>query len=57
MSVSALRVQMQSADVLSFNMRDHIPHPYRRTGRIIVLNILVLTFLDRKAEEKKFWTK
>jgi hypothetical protein len=28
----------------SLNVRDHVPHPYRTTGKIIVLYILILGF-------------
>jgi hypothetical protein len=29
----------------SLNVRDHVSHPYRTTGKIIVLYILTITFL------------
>jgi hypothetical protein len=39
----------------SLNVRDQISHPYKTTGRIIVLYILTFTFLDSRREDKRLW--
>jgi hypothetical protein len=36
----------------SLNVRDQVSHPYKTTGRIMVLCILTFTFLDSRLEEK-----
>jgi hypothetical protein len=37
--------------------RDQVLHPYRTTGKIIVLHILMFKFLDNRREDKMFWTE
>jgi hypothetical protein len=41
----------------SLNVRDQVSHPYRTTGKIVVLHILIFTFLDSRLEDKRFWTE
>jgi hypothetical protein len=38
----------------SLNGRDQAPHPYRTTGKIIVLYISIFVFLDSSQEDKMF---
>ena len=41
----------------SLNISDRFSHPYKTTGRIIVLYILILKVLDSKLEYKSFCTE
>jgi hypothetical protein len=36
---------------------DQVPHPYKTTGRIMVLYILTFTFRDSRSEDKRLWTE
>jgi hypothetical protein len=38
-------------------VKDQVSHPYKATGRITVLCILIFIYLDRKMEDKRFYTE
>jgi hypothetical protein len=41
----------------SLTVRDNVSHPYRTTGKIIILYILNIKFFDSRREDKRFCTK
>jgi hypothetical protein len=41
----------------SLNVIDQVSHPYRTTGKIIVLYILMFKFFNSNQEDRRFWTK
>jgi hypothetical protein len=36
---------------------DQVSHPYRTTGKITVLYILIFSYFDMRREDKRFWTE
>jgi len=38
-------------------MSDHVSHPYKTTGKIIILCILISVLFDSKLEDKRFCTE
>ncbi|PNF36932.1 hypothetical protein B7P43_G08055, partial [Cryptotermes secundus] len=38
----------------SLNIRDQVSHPYRTTGKIVVLYILIFTLLNSRREDRRF---
>jgi hypothetical protein len=38
------------------NVRDQVSHPYRTTGKIIVLYILIVKLFDSRREDRRVWT-
>jgi hypothetical protein len=40
-----------------FNVRGQVSHPYRITGRNMVLYIVTFIFLDNKRKDKRLWTE
>jgi len=41
----------------SLHVSDQVSHPYKTTGKIIVLFISIYIFLDSKLENKRFCTE
>jgi hypothetical protein len=38
-------------------VRDQVSHPYKTTGRIMVLYIPTFTILNSRREDKRLWTE
>jgi hypothetical protein len=43
--------------LLSLNVGDQFSHPYKTTGKIIILYILTFKFFESRREKRKFWTE
>jgi hypothetical protein len=41
----------------SLNVRDKVSHPYRTSGKIIILYIVIFTSFDSRREDKRLWTE
>jgi hypothetical protein len=41
----------------SFNVRDHVSHPYRIIGKLKFFYIVIFTFIDSRREDRSFWTE
>jgi hypothetical protein len=41
----------------SLNVREQASHPYRTTGKINFLYILIFKFTYSRREDRRFWTK
>jgi len=39
------------------NVRDQLSHTYKTMGKIVVLCILILIFLESEQEDKSLWTE
>jgi hypothetical protein len=47
----------QTPSPSSLSVRDQVSHPYKTTGRIMVLYILTFTFLGSRRDDKRLWTE
>jgi hypothetical protein len=41
----------------SLNVRDQVSHPFRTTGKIMVVYILIFMLLDSRRKDKMFWAE
>jgi hypothetical protein len=48
---------MTSVYVPPLDVRDQVSHPYKTTGKIIVLYVLIIKLVDSRQEDRRFWTE
>jgi hypothetical protein len=54
LSPSPVTSSLLGPNILLFlNVRDQVSHPYKTTGRIMVLCILTFTFLESRREDRR----
>jgi hypothetical protein len=41
----------------SLKVRDQVPHPHNKTGKITVLYILIFRLFNMRGEDKRFWAE
>jgi hypothetical protein len=52
-----LQLRISKECYFSSLVRDQVSYPYRTTGKIIVLYIIISVFFDSRREDDSFWTE